>query len=100
MHPAKVDRARLSRLTDLPNVGPSVAGDLAGLGFRTPHQLAGQDPFALYARLCVETGLHHDPCVLDTFISITRFLDGEPPRPWWAYTEERKRALGGRGGAR
>jgi hypothetical protein len=32
--------------------------------------------------------------VLDVFISITRFVDGEAPRAWWDYTAERKR-MGG-----
>jgi hypothetical protein len=27
-------------------------------------------------------------------ISITRFMNGEPPRPWWIYTAERKRLYG------
>lgn len=94
MNPAKVDRARLARLTDLPNVGPAVAADLELLGFREPRELTGQSPFELYERLCVQTGQRHDPCVLDTFMAITRFLDGEPPRPWWAFTEERKQLLG------
>jgi hypothetical protein len=29
--------------------------------------------------------------LLDVFISITRFMDGEAPRVWWDYTAERKR---------
>jgi len=43
--------------------------------------------------LCGKTGVRHDPCVIDVFMSITRFMDGEEPRPWWAYTDERKRVL-------
>ena len=39
------------------------------------------------------TWLRQDPCVLDTFISITRFMDGDEARPWWAYTAERKAAM-------
>ena len=94
MHPSRVDRARLGVLTDLPNVGPSIAGDLVRIGIETPAQLAGQSPLALYERLCEVTGLRHDPCVLDVFMSITRFVDGEPARPWWDYTAERKLLLG------
>ncbi|HEY4554815.1 MAG TPA: helix-hairpin-helix domain-containing protein [Lysobacter sp.] len=94
MHPSRVDRARLRVLTDLPNVGPSIAGDLVRIGIETPAQLAGQSPLALYERLCEATGLRHDPCVLDVFMSITRFVDGEPARPWWDYTAERKLLLG------
>ena len=90
MNPAKVRRDRLSALTDLPNIGPAMARDLRLLGFDTPAQLAGQDPQDLYDRLCRLTGKHQDPCVLDVFVSVTRFMDGDDPRPWWDYTPERK----------
>lgn len=90
MHPAKVDRTRLHAFTDLPNIGPAMARDFVTLGYETPQQLAGADPYALYEALCTRTGVRHDPCVLDTFISVTRFLAGEDPQPWWAYTAERK----------
>jgi Pathogenicity locus len=94
MNPAKVDRHRLHRLTDLPNIGPAMAGDLQRLGITRPQQLAGQDAWQLYQRLCRASGVRQDPCVLDTFIAITRFMDGDEPRPWWAYTAERKRRYG------
>lgn len=90
MNPAKVRRDRLLTLTDLPNIGPAMAQDLRLLGFERPEQLAGQDPQALYDRLCVLTAARQDPCVLDVLISVTRFMDGEEPRPWWHYTPERK----------
>lgn len=93
MHPAKVDRRRLQRFTDLPNVGKAFAGDLVLLGFTTPAQLKAQDPVTLYDRLCELTGTRQDPCVLDTLISITRFMDGERARAWWEYTDERKRMM-------
>jgi hypothetical protein len=91
MNPAKVNRARLAKLTDLPNVGPACAEDLILLGIKTPAQLKGKSALKLYNQLCDLTGVRHDPCVLDTFISITRFMDGGKPRPWWDYTAERKR---------
>ncbi len=90
MNPAKVRRDRLLALTDLPNIGPAMARDLRLLGFEHPAQLAGQNPQVLYERLCVLTGVRQDPCVLDVFVSVTRFIDGEEPRPWWHYTPERK----------
>jgi hypothetical protein len=96
MHPSKVDRARIKELTDLPNIGPSIAADLRLLGVRRPADLVGACPYDLYERLNRKTKTRHDPCVLDTFISITRFVDGEPPQPWWAYTAERKRTLAAR----
>lgn len=90
MNPDKVDRNRLRVLTDLPNIGAAMAEDLRLLGIDEPNQLAGKNPFQLYERLCAITGSRQDPCVLDVFISITRFMNGDEPRPWWAYTEERK----------
>ncbi len=78
-------------LTDLPNVGPAVAADLRRIGIRAPRDLAGRDPYALYAALARATGTRHDPCVLDTFIAAVRYVDGGPARPWWKYTAERKR---------
>jgi hypothetical protein len=90
MHPSRVDRQRLKKLTDLPNVGPAMAKDLQLLGIREPSQLRGKDPARLYAQLCLKTGQRQDPCVLDVLISITRFMGGEAPKPWWAYTAQRK----------
>jgi hypothetical protein len=93
MHPDKVERSRLRRLTDLPNIGKASAADLELLGIHTPAQLVGRDPMKLYEQLCAKTGVRHDPCVIDVFMSITRFMDGEAPQLWWAFTEERKRLV-------
>jgi hypothetical protein len=100
MNPAKVERSKVKRLTDLPNIGPAMAKDLELIGINTPPQLVGKDPVMLYQRLCKQTGTRHDPCVLDVFISVTRFMAGEAPQPWWHYTEERKRRVHVEVGAR
>ncbi|HEX7339626.1 MAG TPA: helix-hairpin-helix domain-containing protein [Rhodanobacteraceae bacterium] len=94
MHPAKVDRDRLRRLTDLPNVGPAMARDYARLGFETPAQLAGVDALELYALLCARTGAFQDPCVLDTLLSVSHFLAGGEALPWWSFTARRNREHG------
>lgn len=94
MNPAKVRRDRVQVLTDLPNIGPAMARDLECIGIRRPSQLAGLDPLTLYRKLCARTSTRQDPCVLDVFIAITRFMNGEAPKPWWAYTAERKRKYG------
>ena len=94
MNPAKVKRDQVRRLTDLPNIGQSMAKDFELIGINRPEQLVGQDPLQLYERLCVACGVRQDPCVLDTFISVTRFMSGDDPQPWWAYTKERKRRYG------
>jgi hypothetical protein len=91
MNPGKVNRSSVAVLTDLPNIGKAIAADLKLLGIYEPGQLVGQCPFEMYTRLCEITAMHHDPCVLDVFMSVVRFMNGEEPRSWWTYTEERKR---------
>lgn len=91
MNPDKVVRERVRKFTDLPNIGPAMARDFAALGFDEPAQLAGADPLDLYVSLCREKRRYQDPCVLDVFMSVTDFLAGNPARPWWHFTEIRKR---------
>jgi hypothetical protein len=80
----------------IPNVGPRIADDFKTLGIKTPAALGGKDPYVLYQSLCKKTGVRHDPWVLDTFIAVTRFMNGEAPKPWWHYTVERKKVLAGK----
>ena len=93
MHPASVNRLRLNQLTDLPNIGKAGAADLRLLGIERPEQLAGLCPFAMYRQLCGLTGVRHDPCVIDVFLSVTRFIAGDDAQPWWFYTDQRKQQL-------
>jgi hypothetical protein len=86
-------RKQLASLEDIPNIGPAVAADLRHLGINAPADLLGLDPYAMYDDLCRITGQRHDPCLLDTFISAVRFMEGEPEKPWWKYTAERKKVL-------
>lgn len=94
MNPTKVVRERVKLFTDLPNIGPASAQDFVRLGFAHPSELAGADPLELYNNLCLVTGSYHDPCVLDVFMSVTDFLAGNPPQPWWHFTERRKQLYG------
>lgn len=93
MNPKKVLREKTKKLTDLPNIGPSLAGKLEFIGIKTPNDLKGKDPKELYDTLCEKTGTIHDPCVLDVFMSITDFMDGGEPKVWWEYSAKRKRVL-------
>ncbi len=99
MSPSKVLRDKVLLLTHLPNVGESIAGDLRLIGIQTPAQLEGRCPYVMYAALCEATQQRHDPCVLDVFISVTRFMNGEPPAVWWQFTAERKQTLQRQGDA-
>jgi len=83
-------------LEDIPNVGPAIAADLRQLGITSPDELPGRDPYAMYDDLCRITGQRHDPCLLDTFIAAVRYMEGEPKKPWWKYTAERKREMAAR----
>jgi hypothetical protein len=96
-HHVKTDR-NLTRLEDLPNIGPAIAKDLRRIGVLEPKALVGRDPFAMYDELCRVTGQRHDPCLLDVFISAVRFMEGTPAKPWWKFTAERKREMARRAG--
>ena len=89
-------RKQLARLEDIPNIGPSIASDPRQLGITAPAELPGRGPYSMYDDLCRITGQRHDPCLLDTFIAAVRFMEGEPKKPWWAYTAERKREMAAR----
>ena len=93
MNPAKVIRKNVAQFTDLPNVGAATAADLRVLGFHSPADLIGQDPYSMYNRLCEITRVRHDPCVIDVFLSITHFMDGGRAKSWWSFTDQRKAFL-------
>jgi Pathogenicity locus len=88
----KATHARLATVLEaIPNVGASIARDLRSIGIKQPRDLIGRDAHSLYQALCDRTCTRQDPCVLDTFISAVRFMEGAPARPWWFYTAERKK---------
>jgi hypothetical protein len=91
-----VNRADITDLEDIPNVGPSLADKLRLIGVLSPQDLLGKDPYTMYEDLCQATGVRQDPCVIDVFIAAVRFMAGEPSKPWWKFTPERKRTLAAR----
>lgn len=90
------DRKTVSKLEALPNIGKAIAEDLKMIGIDHPGKLIGKDPYKLHEKLCRKTGHWHDLCVLDTFMSAIRFMEGGGPLPWYAFTEERKKHLQGK----
>jgi hypothetical protein len=86
--------AECQQLEQLPNIGPSIAGDLRLIGIQLPQALVEADAMQLYQRLCQVTGKRHDPCVLDTFMAAVDFMRGADPKPWWLYTAQRKASFG------
>ena len=92
--PKAASAAECERLEQLPNIGPALAADLRAIGIKHPRELQGKDPFVLYQKLCAATGQRHDPCVLDTFMAATDFMQGARAAPWWHYTAQRKALFG------
>ncbi len=78
-------------LTDIPNIGASIAQDLRGLGINTPADVKKMDPVSVYEALRGPMGARHDPCVLDTFLAAHAFMNGGPRQPWWDFTAQRKK---------
>ncbi|MES3025586.1 MAG: helix-hairpin-helix domain-containing protein [Pseudomonadota bacterium] len=93
MNPTKVQREHVRRLEDLPNIGKACAADLRQLGIETPQGLIGRNALDLFEELCIVTGVRHDPCMLDVFMSIVSFMEGGQALPWWSFTEQRKQML-------
>jgi hypothetical protein len=95
LKPLKARRAdECEQLEQLPNIGPSLAGDLRSIGITAPADLIASDAYTLYLALCARSGKRQDPCVLDTFIAACEFMRGAAPTPWWLYTARRKAQYG------
>ena len=86
------DRQKVTDLTDLPNVGNAIAGDLRLVDIQNPQDLIGKNAYQLHNELCRVTGEKHDPCVIDVFRAVIDFMEGGDPVPW-KFTAERKRRM-------
>jgi hypothetical protein len=86
---------KTEHLQDVPNIGPATEKLLISLGINSPADLVGKDPYRMYEDLCHSTHKKHDPCVIDVFISAVKYMEGNPARRWWEFSQERKRHLSG-----
>ncbi len=75
-----------AQLEDLPNIGPSIAGDLRLLGINYPTMLVGRDPLETYLALATVKGRRHDPCVFYTLLAVQDFLNTGTATPWGQFT--------------
>lgn len=66
------------------------------LDIKHPRKLIGKDPFKMYDDLCLFMGKKQDPCIIDVFMSVIRFMEGSDAQPWWFFTHERKKLLNSR----
>ena len=89
-----MSRVDINNLQDIPNVGKATEKIFNTLGINKPIQLIGRDPYKMYNELCNTTNQKYDSCVIDIFISAVRYMEGDSPKKWWEFTEERKNKLG------
>ncbi len=89
-------RLSVDDLEGIPGIGPSMAQDLRDLGVRHTSDLRGQNPEALYNRLCESVG-QVDRCVLYAFRCAVYFADSSDHDPellkWWNWTDDRMPAV-------
>jgi hypothetical protein len=80
-----------SELQIIPGVGPSIAGDLQGIGISRVAQLKGRSPQALYANVCQTTGVLHDRCLLYVFRCAVYYASNPRHDPeklkWWNWKD-------------
>lgn len=82
-----------SELRQIPGVGPSIAGDLHGIGITHIAQLKDADPQALYDAVCDATGEIHDRCLLYVFrcavyYASTAEAQHDPEKLQWWYWKD------------
>lgn len=86
-------QAALRDFQRIPGIGPSMADDLWRLGYRSVAELRGEEPEAMYQRLCELSGGHVDRCVLYVFRCAVYFATNEAHDPellkWWNWSDQR-----------
>ena len=92
--PSKPQRARAeTELRSLMNVGPAVEAYLSDLGIHAIDELAKHEADDLYRRLQRRLGKACDPCLHDTFSAIIHEARTGQKRPWFTFTQARKRRV-------
>lgn len=75
----------------IPGVGKSLAKELIALGYRKVDELQGEDPEAMYEKLCTLRGQHIDRCVLYVFRCAVYYASNSVHVPellkWWNWKD-------------
>ena len=89
----KARKARLDELQAIPGVGPSIAGDLRGIGIERVSDLKRADPQRLYDRVCEKTGVKQDRCLLYVLRCAVYYASRPVHEPeklkWWNWKDSR-----------
>ncbi len=84
----------LKNLQKIPGVGTSIAADLYSIGIRKIDDLKGNDPEALYARICRRQGCIVDRCLLYVMRCAVYYAtetDFDPELlKWWNWKDSKK----------
>jgi Pathogenicity locus len=80
-----------SDLQTIPGVGPSIARDLADIGFRRVSDLRRKNPEAMYEAVCALRGEHQDRCLLYVFRCAVYYASPGKHDPqklkWWNWKD-------------
>ncbi len=84
-------RKELMVFQEIPGVGSSIAQDLWDMGYRSVPQLCGEDPEAMYGKLCDLRGCHVDRCMLYVFRCAVYYASERTHDPellkWWNWKD-------------
>lgn len=84
----------MRELKDLVSVGPATLKDFEMLGIKSVEDLKGQDARKLYEKICLLSGVRHDPCVEDVFrAAIEQAKNPDLPKEqcqWYYWSRKRK----------
>ncbi len=77
---------------EIPGVGPSMAQDIADLGFSRLQELNNENPEAMYDNLCKLRKQHIDRCVLYVFRAAVYYASRKKHDPellkWWNWKDK------------
>ncbi|MBX3082013.1 MAG: helix-hairpin-helix domain-containing protein [Anaerolineae bacterium] len=80
----------------IPGVGRQIAEDLWALGYRSVEELRGQDPDSMYEKLCDQSHVIIDRCMLYVFRCAVYFASNSRHDPellkWWRWKDRQKAA--------
>lgn len=83
----------VNNLKDIPGVGESIAKDLESLGYKSVHDLIGQNPEHMYGYLEEKVGTHVDRCVLYVFRCAVYYAETKDPDEaklkWWNWSDSK-----------
>jgi len=80
-----------TNLQKIPGVGPSISEDFQEIEIKSVEDLKGENPEALYKKICDKAGQKVDRCVLYVCRSSVYFAENDNPDKdkldWWKWKD-------------